>query len=193
MALSKKKEQEYIEKVKRDGRYLNRIKKNQTEAICLVAVKQDGWVLKFVKKPTEEILLEAIRNYKVPFGSVLEGIVNPTENLYWIAVKEDGLELEYVKNQTLKICLEAVKRCGWALEYVENQIGEVCLVALLQDSRSYKYIESPTKEMQYLHSTIQKKWKNGLPSYRVIRSKLTVGEIDLTDSPYHVLEQLCSH
>lgn len=148
--------------------------------------------IKVVKKPTEEILLEAIRNYKVPFGSVLEGIVNPTENLYWIAVKEDGLELEYVKNQTPKICLEAVKRCGWALEYVENQIGEVCLVALIQDNRSYKYIESPTKEMRYLHSTIQKKWKNGLPSYRVIRSKLATGEIELNQSPYHALDCLYS-
>ena len=111
------------------------------------------------------------------------------EQEYIEKVKQDGFYLKRIlKNQTREICLEAVKRCGWALEYVENQIGEVCLVALLQDSRSYKYIESPTKEMRYLHSTIQKKWKNGLPSYRVIRSKLTVGEIDLTDSPYHVLD-----
>ena len=61
MALPKKKEQEYIEKVKQDGLYLKRIKKNQTEAICLEAVKQNGLALEYVNKQTPEICLAAVR------------------------------------------------------------------------------------------------------------------------------------
>ena len=48
--------------------------KEQTQEICLQAVKQNGLALRFVKNQTPEICLEA--------------------------VKEDGLALKYVINQT---------------------------------------------------------------------------------------------
>ena len=41
MVLSKEKEQEYIEKVKKDGLYLKRLKISQNEIICLEAINQD--------------------------------------------------------------------------------------------------------------------------------------------------------
>ena len=52
----------YLDKVKKDPYYLQHIPaKDQTEAICLEAVKQNGFALEFVEKQTEEICLEAIR------------------------------------------------------------------------------------------------------------------------------------
>ena len=62
---------------------------------CLVAVKQYGLVLQYVKEQTHEICLEA--------------------------VKEDGHALEWVKEQTFEICLEAIKETGLALQYVKEQ------------------------------------------------------------------------
>ncbi len=74
MALSVKKEQEYLEKVKQNGMYLKLITKNQTEKICLEAVKNNGSVLVYVNEQTPQICLEA--------------------------VKKDGRALEFVKKQT---------------------------------------------------------------------------------------------
>ena len=62
---------------------------------CLVAVKENGYALEYVKEQTPEICLEA--------------------------VKEDGHVLQYVKEQTFEICLEAIKETGFAFEYVKEQ------------------------------------------------------------------------
>ena len=62
---------------------------------CLVAVKRDGYNLRFVKNQTHEICLAA--------------------------VKQDGHALQYVKEQTYEICLEAIKETGLAFQYVKEQ------------------------------------------------------------------------
>ena len=67
----------------------------QNEAICIEAVKQNGYTLEFVKTQTEQICLEA--------------------------VKQNGFALYCVLNQTEQICLEAVKQKGWALKFVKKQ------------------------------------------------------------------------
>jgi hypothetical protein len=69
---------------------------DQTEAICLEAVKQDGYALQYVTDQTEAICLEA--------------------------VKQIGLALQYVTDQTEAICLEAVKQDGFALQFVSKHI-----------------------------------------------------------------------
>ena len=38
--------------------------KDQTEEICLTAVKQDGSALEFVKNQTKDVCLEAVRQNK---------------------------------------------------------------------------------------------------------------------------------
>ena len=40
-------------------KYIN----NQTEEMCLVAVRQDGWVLQYVKEQTEEMCFIAVQQY----------------------------------------------------------------------------------------------------------------------------------
>ena len=62
MALSKKKEQEYLEKVKENGMYLKRLKKSQTPKICLTAVRQNGMALRFIENPSPKLMLEAIKS-----------------------------------------------------------------------------------------------------------------------------------
>lgn len=57
MTVSKTKEQVYLEKVKKDGLSLKEIKENQTEAICLAAMKQNGMALQYVENQTEAICL----------------------------------------------------------------------------------------------------------------------------------------
>lgn len=86
----------------------------QTEAICLEAVKAYGYALRHVKKQTPEICLAA--------------------------VQQNGWALECVKKQTLAICLAAVKQNGIALQYVQQQTPEIVLAALKQESEAMKHV-----------------------------------------------------
>ena len=69
--------------------------KNQTEAICLEAVKQDVWALEYVKDQTFEICLTAVR--REPFA------------------------LRYVKDQNFTICHEAVEQNFGASYLIRNK------------------------------------------------------------------------
>ena len=172
MILSKEKEQELIEKVKRNPLSLGDIE-TQTEAICLEAVKRDGWALEYVKKQTPELCLAAVR-----------------KNIY---------ALQFVKEKTLKICSEAVKQSKWALQFVEKQTEEMKLMSLFDDyhpldefDNFYDLIEAPTTEMDFIYALLKNSREYQLPSYQETRLKLALKQIRLTDSPYHVLEQLYS-
>ena len=118
--MNKKLEQKIIEQVKRDPDYLKDIEE-QTEAICLAAVKAAGWAVKHVNNQTEEICLAA--------------------------VKEDGNALRYVKNQTEKICLATVKDFGNALEYVNNQTEAICLEAVKENVLALNYVKNKTNKI----------------------------------------------
>ena len=189
MALSKKKEQEYIEKVKQDGMYLKRITKNQTEAICLEAVKRSGYALQYVQNQTDEICLAA--------------------------VKRNGMALKYVKNQTLEICLEAVKEDGMALMYVKEQTEEICLEAVKENEEVFQLIHEKTPEMcleavkskpsiiNKIHIPLDDSFKKELvkisqcllsqPNMRSYADYRRMGRLNVENfknSPYHVLDQL---
>ena len=175
MVLSKEKEQELIEKVKRNPLSLGDIE-TQTEAICLEAVKQDGIALMYVQKPTDELCL--------------------------VAVQRNGLALEYVKKQTPQICLEAVKEDGCALEFVEEQTEEIKLISLFGDYLYcdldglydfYKENETTRTEVSLIYELLKNSREYQTPSYQETRLKLALKQIRLTDSPYHVLEQLYHH
>jgi hypothetical protein len=51
-----------LDAVRKYGHALRFVKQQQTDQICLGAVKQNGFTLKFVKDQTEEICIVAIRN-----------------------------------------------------------------------------------------------------------------------------------
>lgn len=164
MALSKKKEQDYLEKVKKDGLHLRRITKNQTLEICLAAVKQNGLALKYVAHQTPELCLMAIQQ-------------NP-----WA--------LKYVENQTEKLCLEAVKQNGYLLDLVRQQTEEICLATLSENPRNAEKIKNPTTEMLKIYKSFLKEDRATSIPYRQIRYLIVTNQINLVDSPYHILECL---
>ena len=55
----------------------------------------------------------------------------------------------------------------------------------------YKKIDTPTMEINLIYGLLEQ-WDYQLPSYQTIRSKIALNEIDLSNSPYHVLDQLYS-
>lgn len=66
----------------------------QTEEMCITAVKQNGMALQFVNYQTDEICLKAVR--------------------------QNGMALKYVKRQTEKICTAAYKQNEDSIIYVKS-------------------------------------------------------------------------
>jgi hypothetical protein len=81
----------------------------------LMAVKQNGLILQFIKNQSDIICMTA--------------------------VKRDGMALQYVKEQSDIICMEAVKRDGMALQYVKDQSKDICVRAIKTTSLAYKYVD----------------------------------------------------
>ncbi|MCQ4379844.1 DUF4116 domain-containing protein, partial [Clostridioides difficile] len=98
---------------------------NQTEEICMEAVRQNGLDLKFVKNQTETICLRAVR--------------------------QNGMALEFVKEQTVGICLKAVRQYGMALKFVKEQTEEICTEAIKQDKRALSFVKGDKEKYKALY------------------------------------------
>jgi predicted RNase H-like nuclease len=85
--------------------------------MCLIAVRQDGWILSRVREPTPEICLAAVR--------------------------QNGAVLDIVKERTPEICLESVRWYGRMLRFVEEQTPEICAAAIAGKEKSSKHAKIP--------------------------------------------------
>lgn len=114
----------------------------QTEEICMKAIENDPFFVKFVKKDFDtdflnEIYLKAVKKE----GSVVE-YIPPTfisKEIWLEAVKQDGINIQYIwidKDYRLNIdrdiVLAAVKSNAFAIKYIpdENLDKELCLEAV---------------------------------------------------------------
>ncbi|EGT3945313.1 TPA: hypothetical protein KOR49_002193 [Clostridioides difficile] len=137
-----------VEALRRDGMLLEHVKfdelnltKEQLYNLYLIAVKQDGFALKFIKEQTEEICIEAVKEYYL----ALEFVKEQTERICLEAVKECHTALFYIKQQTPEICIEAIKNNKNALCYVKNPTEDIYIEALKQDKLIIKYIKDKEK------------------------------------------------
>jgi hypothetical protein len=101
--------------------YVQLCNEEQTEEICLEAVKHNGLLLRYVKEQTKEICLEA--------------------------VKEDERALQIVEEQTEEICLESVKKNGGSLQFVKKQTEQICLEAIKQNVNSLQFVKEKTEQI----------------------------------------------
>ena len=93
----------------------------QTEENLLKILKIDGYVIRFIEKPTLEMQLEAVKQNEV----VIQYIKNSTVEVQLEAVKQNGWAIQYIKNPTVEVQLEAVKQDGWAIQYIKKPAPEV--------------------------------------------------------------------
>ena len=71
---------------------------HQTDAICRAAVKFSGDAIRFVQNQTEQLCLLAVKN---GWGTILRYINNPSEKVIRLAVNMDRDNLPYVKDKAL--------------------------------------------------------------------------------------------
>ena len=71
-------------------------------------------------------------------GCAIQYVKNPTSELFLEAVKQDGLALQFIHAPTPELRLEAVKQNGWALQYIpkQEQTLSIALAALKQNTDS---------------------------------------------------------
>lgn len=112
---------------------LKHIEDKQYEA----AVKLDGLSLEYVNEDeqTEEICILAVKQN----GLALDYVINQTEDICIAAVRQNGLALEYVKDQTENICIAAVRQNNFAVMDVKEMTDEICKIVNRADSDILAY------------------------------------------------------
>lgn len=120
------------------------IKFEHTPERCIVAVKQDGLVLKYISKSvqTEELCLEAVRQNGMAIKYISKKLIN--DEILFTAIKNNGKSLEYIPKGfvTEQLCLEAVNQNGKSLEYVPDKYKNklICKVAVNQKGTSLEFV-----------------------------------------------------
>ena len=118
-------EAEQLAAVRKNG-YVIKIIKKQSEQIQLAAVKQNGYAIKYIDNPSEEVQLAAVEQNGYSIGY----IKNPSEEVQLVAVKNDWGSIDYIKNPSEEVQLAAVKRSRFAIDYIINPYPSV-----------YQYVE----------------------------------------------------
>ena len=114
----------------------------RTEDMCILAIKHNGWTFEYMKEyQTERICRLAVQRNNKALEYVNEEF--KTNELCVLAVNQRGLSLEFIDNQTLELCALAVKQNGHALCYVQDQFRtkEICYLAIQQDYQALFYIK----------------------------------------------------
>ena len=144
---------EIIEYLKRLGYPLLFILKNQNIELCIEAINQKYYTcdaMKEIQNQTEEMCLLAVKQN----GMALQFVKNQTEQICLLAVKQNGMALQFVKNQTNEICLLAVKQNGMALQFVKNQTNEICLSAIQQNGMALQFVNDKEYKLLFITSNI---------------------------------------
>ena len=135
----------------------NPIGEVQTEAMCLAAVRQDGWLLMYVHVKTPRICLAAVQRNGNALQVVPEGLRTP--ELCMAAVQRNGDALRYVPMElmTLELCMSAVQENGNALQFVPEGLRtpEICLAAVQQYGGALRSVPEGLKTPKLCMSAVQ--------------------------------------
>ena len=139
----------------------NPIGEVQTEAMCLAAVQENGWLLEYVHVKTPEICLAAVQQNGYSLQFVPMELRTP--ELCMAAVQRNGHALRYVPEElkTPEICTAAVLQDGSALGYVPEELKtpEICLAAVQRNGLALMYIPDELKTLKLCLAAVQ---QNGL-------------------------------
>ena len=131
--------------VKNNGNALEFIE-NPTEEMKLIAVKNSGYALKFITSPSEEMMLLAIENT----SWAIRDIHNPSEKMKLLAIENYAEIIQYIDNPTDEMKLLAIENSASVIEYIENPTNEMKTLALKNSPYAIKYIDNPTDDMKTL-------------------------------------------
>ena len=112
-------DEEIIAYLKKLGYPLLFIIKNQNTELCKEAINQKYYTcnaMKEIQDQTEELCIEAVKND----GMALQFVKNQNDILCKLAIQQNGMALQFVKNKTKEICFLAVQQNGMALQFIKE-------------------------------------------------------------------------
>lgn len=141
--------------------------KAQTEKMCIIAIEQDWCALEYVKVQTERICTIAVEKY----WRALQYVKIQTERMCTIAIEQNGLALKLIKVQTDAICAIAVEKCWQLLEYVKVQTDVICTIAIEQHWCALKYVKIQT---DVICAIAVEKWWQALEHVKVQTEQICI-------------------
>lgn len=110
---------------------------------CKHKLKKNGFKLKYINNPNEELCKIAIEQsvYSIKYAGIHKHIFAK------YAVSRKGLTLKHINEhiQTEDLCICAINENPYALQYVINQTDKICILALSKDLLSFRYIKNKEK------------------------------------------------
>ncbi len=137
------KEQEQYKAVKYNGFVIKTIK-NPSEALQILAVRDEYDAIKYIKNPSEKVQLAAINNRAM----AIQHIKNPSEKAQIAAIRQLPSVIKYIKNQTEKAQLYLVRKGATYIQFIDNPTEKVAITALKASLRVFQYIKNPSEKVQ---------------------------------------------
>lgn len=107
---------------------------DQTEDICLKAIRKNGFVLDYIKEEnrTEAVCWEAVRRRGISICHVPERFV--TREMEWLAIENsNGWAIMFVRDPTEAMCIAAVQLDGRVIKEIKDPTESMCIAAVRQD------------------------------------------------------------
>jgi hypothetical protein len=114
----------------------------------IYAVKQDGYVIQYIKDPSETVQLEAVKQNGLAIRFIIEKGIVPSETVQLEAVKQNGLAIQYIESPSEDVQLEAVKQNSDSIRHIEKPSEAVQLEAVKQKGLAIRHIEKPSEAVQ---------------------------------------------
>lgn len=134
---------------------------------CLLAVRQNGLVLRRIEVQTDELCFEAYKSNKLAIQYIrtfsptlcfalvaidtwcLSYIKQQSEELQLLALRKNPSSVRYFQPLTKRMYTLAVIQNGGVLKHIpkSQRNEELCLIALLKNGGVLKHIENPTPSM----------------------------------------------
>lgn len=132
---------EEIKAILNHNGYMLEFLKDQTEELCLIAVKSEGDALRYVKKQTAKICQAAVKND----GLALKYVKRPSKKIQIAAIENDAYAIEFCKDQTMELQRLAVRKNGYSISEIRGTVHvEICDLAVNQAPRALKFIKHQT-------------------------------------------------
>ena len=155
--ISKLDEEARIELVKDEGYVIKGIK-NPSEAIQLVAVNQNGRSIQHIDNPTEKVQLIAVSQDGWMIQYIIDKGITPSEAVQLAAIEKDGWMIQYIIKKGITpseaVQLAAIEKDGRLIQHIDNPSEEVQLMAVKQNEYAIDFIVNPSEKVKALHNKL---------------------------------------
>jgi hypothetical protein len=118
----------------------------EDEEMQILAVQQNGYIIKYIKEPSEEVKKLAVKQN----GIAIKYIDNSSEELQRLAVQQNGNSIKYIDEPSEEVQMLAVQQNGNAIMHIKEPSEEVQKLAVQQNGRVIQDINEPSEEVKML-------------------------------------------